>query len=204
MFGCFGKIIKTIVLILAIIGFVAIGGMNFILKFVKLPFGNNQENKLEKAEKIADFSKLNEEFEIISSGSIPLTCNYVYVKHGATGQKTVFTVFRKQETLTAEDFSTENANTKIQTFIKNFKFLGFSFENYKIKNKGTLQALEQKIPYVQFEAEVSNLPTKGVQGIIGAAKTSDKKNLIIISFNSQGKYSKIITSALLSEIQLNK
>jgi len=202
MFGFLKKIIKIIIIILAIIGFVSIGGWTFIKNHIH--FNNNQESKIEKAEKIADFSKLNGEFEIISAGSVPFTGDYVYTKHTASDQKSIFLVLKKQESLTKADFSSEKANTKIKDFVNNFKILNFKFENFKITGKGSLNALNQTIPFVKFEADIVNLPISGTQGIIGAAELKNKKNAVIISFNTHGKYSQIITSVFLSEVQINK
>lgn len=202
MFGFLKKIIKIIIIILAIIGFVSIGGWTFIKNHIH--FKNNQESKIEKAEKIADFSKLNGEFEIISAGSVPFTGDYVYTKHTASDQKSIFLVLKKQESLTKADFSSEKANTKIKDFVNNFKILNFKFENFKITGKGSLNALNQTIPFVKFEADIVNLPISGTQGIIGAAELKNKKNAVIISFNTHGKYSQIITSVFLSEVQINK
>ena len=204
MFGFFKNIIRVTVIIFAIIGFIAIGGLSFIQKHFNFESGKNQDSKIEKAEKIADFSKLNGEFEIISSGSVPFTGDYVYTKHTASDQKSVFLVLNKQETLTKDDFSSQKANTKITDFVKNFKILNFKFENFKITGKENFKALNQTIPYVKFEADVVNLPVSGTQGIIGAAKLKDSKNAIILCFNTHGKYSQIITSVFLSEIHINK
>lgn len=202
MFGFLKKIIKIIIIVLAVIGFVAIGGVTFIQKYIH--FGNNQENKIEKAEKIADFSKLNGEFEIVSTGSIPFTGDYVYSKHTASDQKAIFLVLKKQESLTKSDFSSQKANTKITDFVNNFKILNFKFENFKITGKGSLNALNQTIPFVKFEADIVNLPISGTQGIIGAAELKNGKNAVILSFNTHGKYSQIITSVFLSEVRINK
>lgn len=200
MFGCLNKIIKTVIIILAIIGFVSIGGINFIKKYVN--FVHLKNNKIE----LADFSKLNDEFEIVSSGNIFFIGDYAYIKHIASEQKFLFYVPKNQKMLTKEDF-TERQTTiaaTIQDFADSFNILGFKFEKLYVTGSGEINALGQKIPFVKFKAELSNLPVKGNQGIIGAAKTKNNKNAIIISFNTQGKYSQIITSVFLSEVKIDK
>jgi len=206
MLGCLRKVIKTVIIIFAIIGFAAVGGFNLIKEQWNIHFGNKQENKVEKAEKIADFSKINGEFEIVSTGSIPFTGDYVYAKHTASEQKFLFFNPKNQKTLTQEDFYGEQTTvvSKINDFVNKFNILGFKFENFKTTGKGSLHALNQNIPFVKFQADISNLPIKGTQGIIGAIKIKNEKNAILIVFNTQGKYSQIITSVFLSEVQISK
>ena len=54
MFGFFKNVIRVTVIIFAIIGFIAIGGLSFIQKHFNFESGKNQDSKIEKAEKISD------------------------------------------------------------------------------------------------------------------------------------------------------
>ena len=105
MIGCLKKFIFLIILIFAVIGFFAVGGMNFVNEFIHNPFKQTPETKMEKASQIADFSKLNDEFELVSSSKLPKIGNYVYVKHNASAQKFYFAKPTKPETLTKQDFN---------------------------------------------------------------------------------------------------
>lgn len=205
MFYFLNKIIKTIILILAVIGFIAIGGLTFVREHINFSFLDNKDSKIEKAGKTADFSKIDKEFEIISAGNIPFTGEYVYIKHAAGGQKFIFFTPKDQKALTKEDFSSQTAiNEKINNFVNSFNILGFKFENFKITGNGSMNAINQNIPFVKFESDIVNLPVRGTQGIIGASRIKDDKNTVIISFNTSGKYSHIITTVFLSEVNINK
>ena len=57
------------------------------------------------------------------------------------------------------------------------------------------------MPYVKINAEISNLPMKDVEGIVGVAQLKDKKNLIIISVSEKGSYSQIISEAFYSKVR---
>ncbi|MCR5261062.1 MAG: hypothetical protein K6C94_04415 [Candidatus Gastranaerophilales bacterium] len=198
MFGCLKKFIFIIILILAAIGFVAIGGWQFVSEFIHNPFQQAQTTKMEKAAQIADFSKIDKEFELVSSSKLPKIGNYVYVKHGATSQRFYFSKPTKNDTLTKADFNNKKANEKIMDFVKDFKIL--QFENFEIKGQDSVKAMGQTIPYVKFDSDIVNIPVHGVQGIIGVAE-QDGKNVIIISMNTYGKYSQIITNVLLNELK---
>lgn len=198
MFGCLKSVINIAIFFLAVIGFIAIGGMNFVNDFIHNPFSSAQSSKAEKAAQIADFSKLDEEFELVSSSKLPKIGNYVYLKHASTSQNFFMAKPKDTETLTKADFNTKKADEKILEFVKEFKVL--RFENFEIKGRSTTKAFNQTVPYVKFQSDVVNLPVHGVEGIIGVAE-KDGKNMIIVATNTNGKYSQIVTNALFSEIK---
>jgi hypothetical protein len=198
MFGCLGKIINIVIIILAIVGFIALGGTNLIGDLIHNPFEPAQQSKTEKAAQIADFSKLNSEFELVSASKLPKVGTYVYIKHDASGQKFFFSKPTKPETLTKNDFSTKKSDEKILKFVKEFKIV--QLENFEIVNRGSLKALNQTIPYIKFKSDIINIPMHGLEGIIGVA-TKDNKNIIVVAVNSNNKYSQIVTNALFNEIK---
>lgn len=197
MFGCLGKFIRTIVLILAVVGFFAIGGVTFFKDFVNNFSSRFQIIQSQKADEIADFSNLDKEFEIVSSSKLPKVGQYVYIKHGASSQKFYILKPEKIEMLTKEDFATKEADNKILTFVKNWKIL--QLDNFQITSRGTISAQGQTIPYVKIKSDISNLPISGIEGIVGTA-VFNNKNIIVLSVNSNGKYSQIITEVLLKEL----
>lgn len=198
MFGCLKNIVNIIIILLAIIGFIAIGGMNFVNDFIHNPFSSAQSTKAEKAAQIADFSKLDKEFELVSSSKLPKIGNYVYLKHAATSQNFFMAKPKDKETLTKADFNDKKAEEKILEFVKEFKVL--RLENFEIAGKSSMKAFNQTVPYVKFKSDVVNLPVHGVEGIVGVAE-KEGKNIIIVATNTNGKYSQIVTNALFSEIK---
>ena len=68
--GCLKFIIKVAIVVLAIIGFRAIGGWDWVVKTWH-PFEKpTQESMIEKSKDVADFSKIPEEYEISKSANI--------------------------------------------------------------------------------------------------------------------------------------
>lgn len=201
MFGCIKRFFTIIVIIFAVIGFVAIGGVTFFNEFFHNPWAQPQVHKMKKAAEIADFSNLDEEFEIVSSSKIPKIGNYVYIKHDATSQRFYFSKPTKADTLTKKDFATKECDVKIVKFVQDFKLI--QLENFEITGRGSMTALGQTIPYVKFKSDVVNLPIKGIQGIVGVASHGND-NVIIVSSNASGKYSQIVTSALMKQLKVSK
>lgn len=198
MFGCLKKIITIVIILFAMIGFIAIGGTNIIEDFIHNPLSSAQTSKAEKAAQIADFTKMDKEFELVSSSKLPKIGNYVYVKHAATSQNFFMAKPKNTETLTKADFNTKKADEKVMNFVKDFKVL--RLENFEITGRGTMRAFNQTVPFIKFKSDVVNLPVHGTEGIVGVA-TRDDKNLIIVATNTHGKYSQIVTNALFTEIK---
>lgn len=198
MFGCLRKFINIIIIILAVVGFIAIGGTNIINDFIHNPLSPAQSSKAEKATQIADFSKLNKEFELVSSSRLPKIGNYVYLKHAATSQNFFMAKPKNAETLTKNDFNSKKADEKILNFVNDFKVL--RLENFEITGKGSMKAFGQTVPFVKFKSDIVNLPVHGAEGIVGVANKGDK-NIIIVATNTYGKYSQIVTNALFTEIK---
>ena len=76
-------------------------------------------------------------------------------------------------------------------------------ENFEISGRGSMYALGQTIPYIKFKSDVVNLPIKGIQGIVGVASHGND-NIIIVSSNASGKYSQIVTDALMKQLKVSK
>ncbi len=198
MFGCLKKIINIIIILLAVVGFIAIGGTNIVKDLIENPLSPAQSSKAEKAAQIADFTKMDKEFELVSSSKLPKIGNYVYVKHAATSQNFFMAKPKNAETLTKADFNSKKADEKVMNFVKDFKVL--RLENFEITGRGSMKAFNQTVPFIKFKSDIVNLPVHGTEGIVGVA-TKDDKNVIIVATNVYGKYSQIVTNALFTEIK---
>ena len=198
-----GTIIKLVVLVLAVIGFMSIGGMDFL----KNTFSNfnwfrpSNETLMEKANKIADFSNINQEEYEISKAANVMGYKAVVAEHNASGQKFVVMDSNKEPLLTKEDFSTGKVDEKIQKLHKKLEKQFIHLENMQIKKRSSMTALNQTVPYVKIEAEPKNMPTvKKVTGIVGAAE-KDGKPYVILAFNTDNKYSQIITEQFCKDVK---
>ena len=118
--GCLKNFINAIILTLAIIGFISIGGKDLVVKYIGPYFKHSQESILEKAKKVGDFSGINEEFEIERAAGI-MGYNAVVAEHKASGQKLVVVDSGDKQLLTAEDLTSDAAEQKIKTAISKFK-----------------------------------------------------------------------------------
>ena len=203
--GCLKLIIKLAIVILAIIGFKAIGGWDWCVKnFPKLHFGEKptQEVLIQKSRDVADLSKIPDEYEISKSANV-LGYRAVIANHDASGQKLAVVNENKNLKLTKEDFKNGQLKKKIDGINKKLEYQYVHIENFKILKQGTMHAMGQTVPYALFEADVTNLPVKKIKGMISVATDKEGKNKIIVSANEGNKYSQIIAQEFFKNVKLS-
>lgn len=198
--GCLKNFINAIILTLAIIGFISIGGKDLVIKYVGPYFKHSEESMLEKAKKVGDFSGINEEFEIERAAGI-MGYNAVVAEHKASGQKLVVVDSGKKELITADDLKSDAAEQKIKTAISKFKYQSAAIEDFKITRRGTMQAFGQTAPYVKFEAKVSKLPFGDIAGIISVVENSNGEPRVLLSANENSKYSQLISDEFFKQVK---
>ena len=197
------NIITLIILTLAVIGFMSIGGVDMLKKtFSNFGwFNKSQETLIEKANKIANFSNINqEEYEISKTANI-MGYKAVVAEHNASGQKFIVIDSGKEPLLTKHDFESGNIDNKIQTLNKKLQKQFVRFENVKIVKKDKMQTMGQTIPYVKLEAEPQNMyGVKKITGIVGAVGEGENAKTLV-AFNTGNKYSQIISDQFFKDVK---
>ena len=198
------NIITLVILTLAVIGFMSIGGMDFVKKvFSNVSwFNKSQETVMEKANKIANFSNINqEEYEISKTANI-MGYKAVVAEHNASKQKFIVIDSDKEPLLTKQDFDSGNIDNKIQILNKKLKKQFVHFDNIKIIKKSTMQTMGQTVPYVKLEAEPRNMyGVKKVTGIVGVVGEGENAKTLV-AFNTDNKYSQIITDQFFKDVKI--
>lgn len=191
--GCLKNIVKAIILVLAVIGFMSLGGKDFFIQkwneFVNPP----QDVMLERAKKVGDFSKVGDEYELDRAASA-LGYNGVLAEHKASGQKMVVIDSGKNPLLTPQDFKENKVEEKLQTLTEKFRYSVINVQDLKITKKGHLKTFGKNAQYVRFSAKISKVPSGEIEGIISAVQTNSGQSRVIISANEKGKYSQLIAN----------
>lgn len=197
--GCLKIIIRTAIVVLAIIGFKALGGFDMIknLHFFEKP---SQEVLVQKSKEVADFSKISDEYELDKTANL-MGYKGVLAKHKSSGQKFVVLNPSKSEFLTKKDFTDGNVEKKLNGLNEKLSYQYIRLENFKVIKKGKFNSMGQTIPYVKYEADVTNLPIKKIEGIIGLAQDKEEHNKILLSASEDGKYSQIITEQFFNRVK---
>lgn len=198
--GCLRNIIRAIILTLAIIGFLSIGGKELVTGWLKTWLNPSQETMIERAQKVGDFSKINEEFEIEKAAGI-MGYNAVVAEHKASGQKMLVVDSGTKSLISAEDLKSENIEEKLQNAIKKIKYNAISVENLYVTKQGYINSYGKNAPYVKFEAKIKKFPVGEVSGILSVVKDSQGQEKLLISVSEKDKYSHLISEEFFKNIK---
>ncbi len=198
--GCLRNIIRAIILTLAVIGFLSLGGKELVTGWIKTWLNPSQETMIERAQKVGDFSKINEEFEIEKAAGI-MGYNAVIAEHKASGQKMMVVDAGGKSPITAEDLKSDNIEEKLKSSIRKIKYNAVSIEKLTITKKGNLNSYGKSAPYVKFEADIKKFPIGEVSGIISVAQDSQGQEKLLISVSEKDKYSHLITEEFFKNIK---
>ena len=198
--GFIKNILRAIILTLAAVGFLALGGKDLIVSLVGNYFNPPKDVVMERAQKVGDFSKINDEFEIEKAAGI-MGYNAVVAEHRASGQKMLVVDSGDKKILTADDIKSDNVEEKLHKAISKIKYQAISVDDLKVTKHGTMNSYGKEVPYVKFEARVKKLPIGDIGGIISVASTKDGEERILISANEKSKYSQLISDEFFKKIK---
>ncbi len=198
--GCLSKIIKSVILCFALIGFVSLGGGDFIKTKWSEHVTKHSQSIEEKASKIGDFSKIGEEYELSKSVGL-FGYNGVIAEHNSSGQKMVIFESKKgNDIITEDDIRNNKVEEKINNLSKKFKYSAIKIEDLKLGTKGTMSAYGKTVPYVRFSAKIKKVPFGDMDGIISAYDAEGDSRLLI-SVNEKNKYSQIIAQEFFKNVK---
>ena len=193
MFRLIKIIFNACLIVLAIIGFNAIGGQKYV-EALKINIGNFiQEHAMESAKKIGNFSNLNEEFAIDNAVNL-FGYKAIIAEHKASGQKMVIIDSGKKPLLTQADIKSDKIDTKLEDLAEKFKYQAITIRDVKVTNRGTMNVYNKQVPYAKFEAKITKMPFGEIAGVISSVTTSDGKEKLALSISEKDKYSQLITN----------
>lgn len=198
--SCLKNVTRAIFLTAIIVGFVAIGGKDFLITQFKNFVNPSHDVVLERAQKVGDFSKIDKEFEIEKAAGV-MGYNAVLAEHKATGQKMVVVDSGKKQILTQTDIKAADAEDRIKNAIKKVKYQSDALEDFHVTERGTMKTYGQTAPYVRFTARIKKLPIGEVSGIISVVKDENNNDKILVSLNEKSKYSQLISNEFFKEIK---
>ena len=198
--GCLRNLIRAVIITLAVVGFMSLGGKELVNGWFSQWFNPSQETIVERAKKVGDFSKINEEFELEKAAGV-LGYNAVVAEHKASGQKLVVVDSSKKEILTQADIQSDDIENRLKATLQKVKYQAISVEEIKVTKRGTIYSYGQENPYVKFNAKISRLPIGDVSGIISVAKAKDGTNRVLVSVNEKSKYSQLISDEFFKNVR---
>lgn len=198
--GCLKNILKAVILVFAVIGFMSIGGKDFIVNTWNNFFNPPQDVMIERAKDVGDFSKVGDEYEIDKAASA-FGYKGVLAEHKGTGQKMIVVDSGKKPLLTPQDFKDKSVDKKLDDLVERFKNQFVYIKNLKITKRGSLKAFGEKAPYVRFEATATKLPVGEVKGMVSAVKTPSGEIKVLVAVNEKDKYSQLISEDFFKKVR---
>jgi len=198
--GCLKNIFIAIILAFAFIGFISVGGGKLVTNLVKNYLNPPQETLAKRAEKVGNFSEINEEFEIEKAAGM-LGYNGVIAEHKASGQKLIVVDTNNKPILTAEDIKSDEIEQKLIALTQKIKYQTFQVDELKITKRGIINSYGKDSPYIKFEAKAKKLPIGEVAGIISVTETINGEQRLLISANEKKRYSQLISDEFFKSIK---
>ncbi|MBR6098771.1 hypothetical protein IKP85_03415 [bacterium] len=198
--GYIKKIFRAAILALAIIGFLSIGGKDWVVSTWNKYVQKSPQSVMEKAQKIGDFSQINEEFTIEKASGM-LGYNGVLAEHKASGQKMIVVDDNKKPLLTRKDIETGEVEQKLKSTLGKVKYQSIGLEEFEIIKHGSLYTYGQNVPYARFNAKISRFPVGAMSGVVAVASTKDGEDRLIISVNEKAKYSQLLAEEFFKKIK---
>lgn len=200
MKGCLSLIIKTVIAVLVFFGLMHLGVVDYLKNKIDEHKGAEQEQILDKTKDVVDLSQIDDEYSVEKNLKL-LKNRMIIAEHNATGQKMIMIEPRNGDILTKEDITSDGLQEKLDSLLKKYRYQLIKFDKFEVSKKGNLNGIGQKIPYAKVNIQVSNLPVKELEGIVGVAQIENGKSLILVSVNQKGKYSQIITEAFYKKVK---
>lgn len=200
MFRLVKIVFNSFLIVLALIGFNAIGGQKYVESALSGVSNFYQQLVANKAKSIGDFSALHEEFQIDNTVNL-LGYKAVLAEHKISGQKMCIIDSGNKAIITQEDIKGNHTEEKLQESISKLKYQAVSFQDIKVLSKGNMQAYGQTVPYAKFEAKSNRFPVSDLNGIVASLKTSDGSEKLIISVSEKKKYSQLISDEFFKNVR---
>ncbi len=163
-------------------------------------FSTNKE-KIEA--EVGDFSKVDDEFKINTAVKV-MGYKTVIAKHPHSGQKMIIVDSGKKTILSEDDITSAHIKEKLEELCHRFKYHSATVDSIEITSKGYMTTYGKKVPYVKFNAKVSNLPMSHISGIISVVEHDKNNKRLILSVNDKKHYSQLIASEFYKNIQESK
>ena len=200
MFRLIKIVFNAFLLVLALIGFNAIGGQKYVEMATSGISNFFHGIAEERAKSIGDFSNLHEEFQIDNTVNL-LGYKAVIAEHKVSGQKMCIIDSGNKPLLTQNDIKSADLETKMQDLAKKIKYQSISFQEIKITSRGMMKVYGQNVPYAKFEAKSNRFPISDLSGIVSSVKTSDGAEKLVLSVSEKKKYSQLITEEFYKNVK---
>jgi hypothetical protein len=171
--GCLKKLIKNILIFIAVICFFALGGFVFLRDKIEAFNNPPREKAIEMAHDFGDFSGISSDYKIGRTYGL-FGYKKLTITFKPSNDKITFVRLPNQKKVKISDFVDKNVDKTLQNFTENFDRQLIKLQNVKAGSKGVVMGKNKIIYYSEVDAEVKNLPFKKLKGITGVYELRGK------------------------------
>lgn len=201
--GCLKNLAVLAILILAVIGFLSIGGDELVMHGINGVMNPPADKIEKKAQKVADFSQVSDNYEIKRAVSV-MGVKAVLTEHKETHQKMVLADTGSLIQITQEDIKSDGIETKLTSLADKYGFIpSVKVKRLKVVEMSEMKAFGKTMPYVKINADLEGLPYDNVEGIVGVVVQKDGSSKLAISGSKEGKFKKEIAETFFNSLREN-
>lgn len=195
--GCLSDLIKLTILVFAFIGFVAVGGIDFIKdsgivqnspnlqKFIAKVRLKNKEISpfiFKDTKSKADFSQVPKDKYKIEYQGLPWSTKSVLATSKDSCQSMVYMNIDGIVKVNEEAFSKYKKEDVVELLDIFFDYQKLELSDYEISGKKTAKFLQQQLSYYSYKAKMQEGPYKEISGVVAVGKEPDGHNILMVSF----------------------
>ncbi|MEI8388588.1 MAG: hypothetical protein WCG23_01760 [bacterium] len=199
----FSKIIITTSVGFAILIIMAAIGVFSLKNVVSVQLHPQKSELIQRAEKIADFSKILNTYTVTKALNV-IGVTAVVAEHPKTGQYMAIIDPGWAMNISKNDIQTGRLHQKLTDYASKISSPGIKLNKLEIMPKGNFNAFNQSIPYAQIKVKISGLSSEttydGMIGIVVNPETS--KSELIVSLNKNGTFKQKIAENFFKDVKL--
>lgn len=218
--GCLSDLIKLTILIFAFIGFVSVGGIDFIKesgiiqnspnlqKFISKVRLKNKEIApfiFKDTKSDADFSKISKNKYKIEYQGLPWSTKSVLATSKDSCQSMIYMnidgIIKVTENEFSKKYGKEDVIKLLDLFFDHQKLV---LSDYEISDKQNATFLKQQLSYYFYKAKMEKGPYKRINGIVTVGNEPNGYNILMVSFSFDQPFSLTEAQNFYNNIEFEK
>ena len=217
--GCLSDLIKLTIVVFAFIGFVSIGGIDFIKDSGIIQNSTNVQKFIAKVRlknkeiapyifkdvtSRADFSKISKNKYKIEYQGLLWSKKSVLATSKDNCQSMIYMNVNNIVEITENEFSEYKKEDVAKLLNLFFNYQKLMVSDYKIFDRKMTNLLQQQTAYYSYKAKMQKGPYEEISGIVAMGKEPYGQNILMVSFSFDQPFSLIEAQNFYNNIEFKK
>ena len=192
--------ILTTILGIALLIFLFFGGINYIKDNYIAKFYSSEPKVANVSKDLGNFSSIPKNYKLTKTIDM-FGFNAVLAENSKNKQKMAVVNTGKVLNITKKDIQSSDIEIQLKDLASKIPYQPVNLNKLEVMKKGSFKALNQTIPYVRVNINLSGKSQSNLEGIIGVVDTPDKKNNLVISVGKSGEYNQKVAEDFFKKIK---